>query len=66
MAGQQLNLNIILSEVRYLKVPDITHYRLEFIIPKFKTTNPIWRTAIIIIIINRFGWNSVHGDYRGR
>ena len=53
MAEQKLNLNINLRVIRYLRVPDITDYELEFITQKFRTTNPIWRTEIIKI--NRFG-----------
>ena len=64
MAGQKLNLNITLGEIRYLEVPDITDYKLVFITQKFKTMDPIWRTEVIKI--NRFGWNSVHGGFRGR
>ena len=29
-------------------VPDITDYKLEFITRKFQTTDPIWRTKIIL------------------
>ena len=29
-------------------VPDITDYKLEFITQKFQTTDPIWRTKIIL------------------
>ena len=53
MAEQKLNLNINLGEIRYLEIPDITDYILEFITQKFKTMDPIWRTEIIKI--NRFG-----------
>ena len=52
ITDQQLNIHINLSEIRYLGVPDITDYRVEFITQKSKTTDPIWRTGIIII--NRF------------
>ena len=41
MADQQLNLNINLGEIRYLGVPDVTDYRLEFITQEFETTDPI-------------------------
>ena len=64
MVDQQLNLNINSSEIRYLGVPDIIDYRLEFVTQESETTDPIWRTQIIIMI-NRFGWNSAHGAYRG-
>ena len=37
-ADQWWNLNIILGEIRYLGVPDITDYKLEFITQKFKAT----------------------------
>ena len=30
------------------QVPDINDYKLEFITQKFQTTNPIWRTEIIL------------------
>ena len=63
MADQKLKLNINLGEIRYLGVPDITDYKLELITQKFKKIDPIWRTDIIET--NRFGWNSVHGDFRG-
>ena len=53
MADEKLNFNINLGEIRYLGVFDITDDRLEFITQKFKTTDSIWRTEIIII--NRFG-----------
>ena len=29
-------------------VPDITDYKLEFISQKFRSTDPIWRTKIIL------------------
>ena len=64
MTDQQLDLNLNLCEIRYLWVPDITDYRLEFITPEFETTDLIWR--IEITTINRLGWNSVHGAFRGR
>ena len=57
MADQKLNLNINLGEIRYLKVPDITDYKLELIIQKFKIMDSIWRIGIIKI--NKFGLNSV-------
>ena len=52
MAGQKLNLNINFGEIRYLGVPDVTNYELEFITEEFKTTDPIWRTERIKI--NKF------------
>ena len=63
-ADQKLNLNRNLGKIQYLEIPDITDYNLEFITEKFKTMDPVWRTEIIKI--NWFGWNSVHGGYRGR
>ena len=54
MTDQRLNLNINLGEIRYLRVPDITDYRSEFITPGLEATDLIWRTEITIII-NRFG-----------
>ena len=50
MADQKLNLNINLGEIQYMGlVPDITDdYKLEFITQKFQTTDPIWRTKIIL------------------
>ena len=47
MVDRQFNLNINLGEIRYLGVPDITDYKLEFITQKFKTTGRIWWTEII-------------------
>ena len=44
MTDQQLNLNINLDKIRYIGVPDITDYRLEFITPEFEITDLIWRT----------------------
>ena len=49
MPDQKLNLNINLGEIQYMElVPDITDYELEFITQKFQTTDPIWRTEVII------------------
>ena len=53
MADRKLNLCINLGEIRYLGVPDITDYKLDFITRKFKTMGPIWQTDIINI--NIFG-----------
>ena len=49
MADEKLNLNINLGEIQYIweLVPEITDCKLEFIIQKFQTTDPIWRTKII-------------------
>ena len=52
MADHKLNLNINLGEIRYLGVPDITDYKLEFITQKFKTMDSIRGTKVINI--NRF------------
>ena len=64
MSDQKFNLNINLGEIRYLGVPEITDYKLQFLTKKFKTMDPIRRTKMIKI--NRFRWNSVHGGLRGR
>ena len=61
---RKVNLNTYLCEILYWGVPKITDYKLEFITHKLKTMGPIRR--IKIIKINRFGWNSVHGGFRGR
>ena len=63
MANQKLNLNINLGEIRYLEVPDVIDYKLEFITQKFKTMDLIWPE---IIKKNIFGLNSVHGVFCGR
>ena len=53
MTDQKLSSNINLGEIRYLGVSEITDYKLEFKVQKFKPENPIYRTEIIKI--NRIG-----------
>ena len=59
MVDQKLHLNINWDEIWYLRVPDITDYKLEFITQKFKTMEPIWRTEIIKIDLNEIQYTEV-------
>ena len=45
--------------IRYLRVPDITDYKLGFITQKFKIINPIWRTEIIRIYLDEIQYTEV-------
>ena len=47
-------VTINLGKIRYLGVLDITDFKLQFIVQKFKIIDPIWRTNGTIYY--KFGW----------